>query len=151
MKPRRTFLLRCSAVAAGVAVMPGAMLAAPRLSRGGGVHAGLAEFEKNLNSSFEVSHANGPKVTLKLVKAQATVRRGASRKSPPGGDEGNEKFSLIFRGPRHQLLPQDTYHFRHGELGELSLFIVPGLSRDQRHYTYQAIFNRPHGTKLTVI
>jgi hypothetical protein len=147
MKPRRTFLLRCSTVAAVAAVLPSAMLATPTLSKGGPVHPGLVEFEKNLNSSFEVIHEGGSKVKLKLVEAQAAARRSGSKKSPRGGDENNEKFSLIFKGPRQQLLPQDTYRFRHSELGELSLFIVPVLSRNQHDYVYEAIFNRPRGMK----
>ena len=130
--------------------MPSAMLAAPGLSPGGRAHLGLAEFEKNLNTSFEVAPEGGRKVTLKLVEAQATARKSSSRAARRGGDEGNEKFSLIFRGPRNQLLAQDTYRFRHAQLGELRLFIVPVLSRNQRHYVYQAIFNRPRGMKLTV-
>jgi len=130
--------------------MPSAMLATPSLSRGTTVHLGLAEFAKNLNSSFEVIHEGGPNVTLKLVEAQGAARRSASKAARRGGDEGNEKFSLIFQGPRHRLLAQETYRLRHAELGELSLFIVPVLSRNRRHYVYQAIFNRPHGTALTV-
>jgi hypothetical protein len=150
MKPRRTFLLRCSTVAAGAVVMPGAVLGTPSLSQGGPAHPGLAEFEKNLNSSFEVIHEGGSKVTLKLVEAQAARRRSSSKAVRGAADAGNEKFSLLFKGPRNQLLPQDTYRFRHRELGELSLFIVPVLSRNQRHYAYEAIFNRPRGMKLAV-
>ena len=150
MKPRRTFLLHCSTLAAGAFVMPSAMLAAPSLSRGNTVHSGLAEFARNLNTSFDVVYEGEAKVALKLVEAQGAARRSASKAARRGGDEGNEKFSLIFQGPRNRLLAQDTYRLRHAELGELSLFIVPVLSRNRRHYVYQAIFNRPHGTALTV-
>jgi hypothetical protein len=126
------------------------MLATPSLSPSGRVHLSLAEFEKNLNSNFEVTPEGGPRVRLKLVEAQAAARRNSNKAERRGGDAGNEKFSLIFKGPRSQLLPQDTYRFRHAQLGELCLFIVPVLSRNRRHYVYQAIFNRPRGTTLTV-
>ncbi len=150
MKARRTFLLRCSTVAAGAFVLPSAVLATPSLSPSGRVHLGLAEFEKNLNTSFAVASQGGPKIMLKLVEAQAAAGRSSTKAGRRAGDAGNEKFSLIFKGPRNQLLAQDTYRFRHAQLGELSLFIVPVLSRNRRHYVYQAIFNRPRGTKLTV-
>ncbi|HEY0548648.1 MAG TPA: hypothetical protein VGF13_03545 [Verrucomicrobiae bacterium] len=150
MKARRTFLLHCSTVAAGAFVLPGSMLATPSLSRSSGVHVGFAEFEKNLNTSFEVTSKDGSTVILKLVEAQAAARRSSNKSAPRAGDEGNEKFSLVFRGPRQRLLTQETYRFRHTELGEWSLFIVPVLSRNRRHSIYQAIFNRPQGTKLTV-
>ena len=150
MKARRNFLLRCFTVAAGASVMPKAALAVPGLFRSGSPHPGLKEFEKNLNTNFDVVREGGSKVRLKLVEAQSAVRRSPGRTARRMSDSANEKFSLIFKGPRHQLLPQDTYHFRHGELGELSLFIVPVLSRNQRHYVYQAIFNRPRATTLTV-
>ena len=150
MKARRTFLLHCSTVAAGAFILPGAVLATPSLSRNGPVHLGLAEFARHLNSSFEVNVEGGPKVMLTLVEAQAAARRSSNKLAQRAGDEGNEKFSLIFKGPRHRLLTQETYLFHHARLGELSLFIVPVLSRNRRHYVYQAIFNRPPGTKLTV-
>jgi hypothetical protein len=114
------------------------------------VHLGLAEFEKNLNTSFEVTPEGGPKVILKLVEAQAAARRSSNKIARHAGDESNEKFSLVFRGPRHRLLPQETYRFHHAQLGEMRLFIVPVLSRNRQHYVYQAVFNRPRGMKLTV-
>jgi hypothetical protein len=151
MKARRTFLLHCSTIAVGAFVLPSAAWATPGLLRGGPAPISFAQFEKNLNTSFTVVREGGRKVMLKLVEAQVATQRNSSKAARRGGDEGNEKFSLIFRGPRGQLLPQDNYRFRHSELGELSLFIVPVLSRNQRHYIYQAIFNRPRGVKTTLV
>lgn len=150
MKTRRDFLLRCSTLAAGAFVLPNAAMAMPGLFRGVPAHPGLKEFERNLNTSFEVIHEDGSIVTLKLIEAREAVRRSLSKSARRASDAGNEKFSLVFKGPRNQLLPQETYRFRHTALGELRLFIVPVLSKNQRHYVYEAIFNRPRGMKTNV-
>lgn len=49
-------------------------------------------------------------------------------------------FSLFFKGPGEVLLEQKTHTMKHGELGELSIFLVP-IGRDDRgDYNYQAVF-----------
>jgi len=131
--------------------MPGGVVALPILKQRPAEDFGLAAFERNLNTTFEVFPESTSKVTLKLVEAQASRPRTSNRASRSAETDGNEKFSLIFKGPRAQLLAQNTYRFRHAQLGELSLFIVPVFSRNRRHYVYQAIFNRPCGLNMTVI
>jgi hypothetical protein len=151
MKARRTFLLRCSAVAAGALVMPDTLLAEPALLRSAAAHSSLAEFEKHLNTSFDLIREDGMKVTLKLIEAHTgTPRSSGKALSRRAKDADNEKFSLLFKGPRQQLLAQETYRFRHAALGEWRMFIVPVLSKSQRHYVYEAIFNRPRELKNVV-
>jgi len=52
-----------------------------------------------------------------------------------------ERFSVVFRGPRDQVLSQGTYNFTHQQMGEFSLFIVP-MRQDDEGMFYEAVFNR---------
>ncbi|MGB0720792.1 MAG: DUF6916 family protein [Gammaproteobacteria bacterium] len=58
-----------------------------------------------------------------------------------GGDARHESVAMIFAGERSRLLPQDTYHLSHPDLGEHALFIVPLGERDG-DYQYQCIISR---------
>lgn len=75
-----------------------------------------AGFESARNSSFTVSAegAASPDVQLALTALH-------TRPAPPGF----EQFSLMFSGPAAPLLPQGIYCFKHEQLGELPLFMVP--------------------------
>jgi hypothetical protein len=88
-------------------------------------------FEPHLNTIFHVQDDTNQRVDLKLVEV-----------SDHQTDAQTEQFSLIFKGTRNLLLPQQIYTFEHADLGEFALFIVPILSADQTQYTYQAVFNR---------
>ncbi|GAB4410278.1 MAG: hypothetical protein Fur0044_03980 [Anaerolineae bacterium] len=48
-------------------------------------------------------------------------------------------FSLIFRGPRQIVLPQQIYPLEHKVMGALDLFLVP-IGPDQAGMRYEAIF-----------
>jgi hypothetical protein len=50
-----------------------------------------------------------------------------------------QPFSLVFRGPGEELLPQSTYLLEHPELGALQIFLVP-ISRDEGGARYEAVF-----------
>jgi hypothetical protein len=52
-----------------------------------------------------------------------------------------QSFSILFRGPAAELLPQDTYRMRHYRIGSHMLFIVPRPS-DRHPAAYEAVFNR---------
>jgi hypothetical protein len=52
-----------------------------------------------------------------------------------------ERFAIVFRGPREPLLEQGTYRLEHDEMGEFILFIVP-LRQDDAGTFYEAVFNR---------
>jgi hypothetical protein len=64
--------------------------------------------------------------------------------APNAEDARNERFTLLFRGPAHQPLPQDSYTFQHPRIGRLDTFIVPTLcTEDTTHCYYLAVFNYP--------
>ena len=52
-----------------------------------------------------------------------------------------ERFAIVFRGPREPLLNQGSYRFEHDERGDFILFIVP-LRQDDDGAFYEACFNR---------
>ncbi len=56
---------------------------------------------------------------------------------PPAGGRG--QFSLIFRAPPGDVLPQRIYPLDHGALGHLEIFLVP-ISSDATGVRYQAVF-----------
>jgi hypothetical protein len=59
-------------------------------------------------------------------------------------DARNERFCLLFRGPAHQPLAQDTFLFEHPRFGPLAIFIVPTVcTEDAAHCYYEAVFNYP--------
>jgi len=92
-------------------------------------------FAGRAGESFDVTVGEGPAVAMAL--AEATV--GAQPGGP--GPDGLERmqFSLVFRGPATQALPQGTYQVTHAELGELDLFLVP-LGPDAEEMRYEAAF-----------
>jgi hypothetical protein len=49
-------------------------------------------------------------------------------------------FSIIFRGPSGQSLPQRIYRLEHAQLGTLDLFLVP-IGPDGVGMCYEAVFN----------
>jgi hypothetical protein len=55
--------------------------------------------------------------------------------------EGQESFSVYFRGPADRGVPQATYPLENDRLGRLEIFIVP-IARDENGYRYEALFNR---------
>jgi hypothetical protein len=55
--------------------------------------------------------------------------------------EGQESFSVYFRGPADRGVPQATYPLENDRLGRLEIFIVP-IARDEKGYRYEALFNR---------
>lgn len=138
MQTRRKFLRDCSlaAVTASLAPVaawaqnPAARMVVPEWP-------GFAQFARQVNTSFLV-RAGFDTVRLLLVRANPF-----SAASPDAEDAGNEKFSLLFRGPAQKPLEQNTYRFDHPRLGRLSIFIVPIGSLDTTHCQYEAIFDRP--------
>jgi hypothetical protein len=58
-----------------------------------------------------------------------------------GGDAAGHRvpFSLIFRGPRQVVLPQQIYPVEHDAMGTLEIFLVP-IGPDQAGMCYEAIF-----------
>jgi len=88
------------------------------------------EFAAALNTRFQVTVEGADTIELELVEVSDLI---ASRRQ--------EKFSLLFQGPLHVLLPQQIYRMANAQLGEIELFIVP-VSMNEAGYSYEAVFNR---------
>jgi hypothetical protein len=87
-------------------------------------------FSRHLNTNFRISlgEANTLEVDLNTVNELELSPR-------------QERFAIIFRGPKEPFLPQGSYRFEHDEMGEFILFIVP-ISQDDEGVYYEACFNR---------
>jgi hypothetical protein len=95
-----------------------------------------AAFAAHLNTVFLIRHSDAGEIPVRLVELRDTVP-GSHRKL--AARLGKECFSLSFRGPV-QSLKQNTYRFRHNELGEFDMFIVP-VKSGKHGDIYEAIFN----------
>jgi Domain of unknown function (DUF6916) len=89
------------------------------------------DFSPHLNSKFYVQLADG---SLELVLAEVQAYQAR-----PTDQSGMERFSIFFDGPG-LCLPQDLYHLKHDQMGELDIFLVP-VSGNQSGYRYEAVFN----------
>ena len=59
---------------------------------------------------------------------------------PNQNPETGRPFNLIFRLPKGLFIPQETYTFKHSQIGKLDLFIVP-IGPDEKGQLYQVVFN----------
>jgi len=50
------------------------------------------------------------------------------------------EFSLEFRSPLNMFLSQGVHNFKHDQMGQFELFIVP-IKQDEQGFYYQAVFN----------
>jgi hypothetical protein len=91
-------------------------------------------FSRHLNSTFRISWGDSDAVEAQLNEVSELML------SPR-----QERFALVFRGPREPILSQGSYNFAHDEMGEFSLFIVP-LREDETGTFYEAVFNRMRKT-----
>ena len=88
------------------------------------------EFSRHANSKFQVLIDQNTSVEVELTQV-------SELKLYPG----QEEFSLVFRGPLNAYLGQGTRTFKHEQMGEFVIFIVP-IAQDARGYDYEAVFNR---------
>ena len=89
------------------------------------------DFSPHLNSKFYVQFTDG---SLELVLAEVEPYPAG-----PTDQSGMDRFSLFFDG-KGVCLPQNLYHLKHDQLGELDIFLVP-VSGNQSGYRYEAVFN----------
>jgi hypothetical protein len=87
-------------------------------------------FARHLNTHFQVGGEATHSAALELVEANAAP-----------APQGDQAFSIVFRGPPALLLPQGIHRFQHDAIGAFDLFTVP-ISRDQHSLYYEAVFNR---------
>jgi len=82
------------------------------------------------------------RLRLELVEVKTLPEEFLPPRDGPIAYEGGRKtaFSLLFRGPADQQLPQDTYALELQELGPLTLFLVP-VGQDRKGIYYESVFN----------
>jgi hypothetical protein len=87
-------------------------------------------FSKYLNTNFRISIGESNTIEAELREVSELLL------SP-----GQERFAIVFRGPKQSFLSQASYRFEHDEMGEFTLFIVP-IRQDDDGIYYEAVFNR---------
>ena len=95
----------------------------------------VSTFAEHVGSAFMIRPDNDAPMRLELTEARA-LEIGAR----PFGAPQRKPFSLLFKGPRDPVLPQQMYKMDHGTLGEFTLFVVP-VGQDEKGTYYEAIFN----------
>ena len=95
-------------------------------------------FSAHLHTEFRILQSSTPLVHVELVEV---AEKGASQGPQPWAPPLQERFSLVFRGPRGTPLQQGTYQLQHTQLGTFDLFLVP-VGRDHDGVYYEAVFNR---------
>lgn len=88
------------------------------------------EFSRHADTKFQVQVDENTPVELDLIEV-------SELKMYPQ----QEEFTLTFRGPLNAFLDQGVRPFRHDQMGEFELFIVP-IKQDAEGFYYEAVFNR---------
>lgn len=96
----------------------------------------LSSFSEHLNTKFRVHPDESTIVEVELIEA-----------TDAGSTPRQERFSLIFRGPREPFLPQSMYRMEHDRMETLDLFLVPVANDEEDGFQYEAVFNRLHKVK----
>jgi Domain of unknown function (DUF6916) len=96
----------------------------------------LTTFAGREGQSFAVHP--GPPESLEWVLV-SVADLGGNHAATSNAPTKRRPFSLIFRGPRDPILPQQTYPIAHPELGRFDLFVVP-VGRDRAGTRYEAVF-----------
>ena len=144
MSTRRKFLFDCSYTVAALALLP------PGLVNLRAAHCAVdqsidrlpyAMLADQVNTTFRVRALSGRTVELTLLKAPlARPPRPGRRRAP---DADNERFSLVFSGPKNDLIESAIIPFEHDRLGRFEMYIGPIGSQDTRSVRYESVFNRP--------
>lgn len=92
------------------------------------------DFSNRIGDEFRIRVDDQSTVTLELDSAETRAEAGKSGRT-------DSAFSLLFRGPSDNMLPQGTYEFAHSDMGMLLIFIVP-VRQDEKGYHYEAVFTR---------
>lgn len=146
MTTRRDFLVDCSTVVAALALTPLSLVGRPAMT--GGRFLSLEQLSYpilagQIGTPFHVRIAPGQIVELKLIKAPLAPPTPWIAGRRPPGDAGNEKFSLIFSGPRDKVLAAAIHRFEHPQLGQFEMYIGQIGARFVDGVRYEAGFNRP--------
>lgn len=87
-------------------------------------------FSGHVNTTFRVMLDDTNSIELKLIELSELLL------SPQ-----QERFSVLFKGPKEPFLAQGTRRFVHDQMGDFDLFIVP-IGADDGSVSYEATFNR---------
>ncbi|MDQ4124128.1 MAG: hypothetical protein M3134_00815 [Actinomycetota bacterium] len=94
----------------------------------------LATFEPLVGETF-VADVEG------LGPVDLTLAEAAPSPWQPGPETGlPHAFHLVFRSSADYLLDQRMYRMKHGELGDLEIFMTP-IARTAEGTDYQAVFS----------
>ena len=96
----------------------------------------ISDFTPLVGAAFTIRFPDG---TLELT-LDAVEPRGVRAPRPEIPDLRTEPFSLVFLGPLHPVLPQQTWDLSHPALGARSIFLVPIGPKDGG-MRYEAVFN----------
>jgi hypothetical protein len=88
-----------------------------------------ASFSEQLNTKFQVHIGETDSLEVELVEV-----------TDGGSTPRQERFSIVFRGPRNVLLEQALYKVEHEKMGSFDLFLVP-VGMDDEGISYEAVFN----------
>jgi len=93
----------------------------------------LEDFADKVGEVFVIDEPDVPAIPLTLTEARPLpARYGLPGMRPP--------FSLVFLGKDPRVLPQKLYRLEQGELGAVTIFLVP-IGKDAQGVSYQATFN----------
>ena len=137
MSTRRKFIRDCAFVAAASTLVPAALAQNAFSSSAPSASPGYEHFLKQVNTPFLLQAGAG---AVEVVLAEANLLPASNSGAL---DAGNEKFSLLFRGPAAATIEQGIHALDHAQLGRLSLFLVPVGSSNATPRHYEAVFNRP--------
>lgn len=89
-------------------------------------------FTPHLNGKFRI-HREGDPLEVELVEVELCDERFRV--------EGLRwPFTLIFRGPRDQLIPEGSYRVENDAAGSFDLYLIPIVTVGDRQ-EYQVVFN----------
>ena len=146
MTTRRKFLLDCSTAMAGLALAPLHSVGQLAQSHKGFQSSGKLSYSSlasQVNTVFRVHLSPRQVVELKLLKARLAPPTPISPGCRPPADAGNEKFSLIFSGPKEVLLASAIHQFEHRQLGRFEMYIGQIGPQGTDGARYEAVFNQP--------
>jgi hypothetical protein len=121
---------------AGQLAQPGGELGSPK-------QLNYRSLAGQLNALFRVHLSPREVVELKLLKARLAPPAPTRPGHRPPRDATNEKFSLIFSGPKEALLASAIHQFENQDLGRFEMYIGQIGTEDTERVRYEAVFNQP--------
>jgi hypothetical protein len=91
------------------------------------------EFSKHLNTKVLANANAETQAELELVEVKGYTSKHEEQ-------SGMERFSIYFQGPPEPYLPQKVYAFKHKQMGEFEMFVVP-IAKNEKGFRYESVFN----------